>query len=140
MSAATNDVIVTGIKVASGTATITQSTIDSTGAAGTGIHLAGGANHDIGTNNVWGDRNVLSDLATAIQLDNNTVDASTVTNTFNDLSTGNTLAIDNQDANAIVNAPKNRFSIFTDPIAKVCLLYTSPSPRDLSTSRMPSSA
>ena len=27
----------------------------------------------------------------------------------------------------------------TDP-AKVCLLYTSPSPRDLSTSRMPSSA
>ena len=26
------------------------------------------------------------------------------------------------------------------PIRKVCLLYTSPSPRDLSTSRMPSSA
>ena len=25
-------------------------------------------------------------------------------------------------------------------IAKICLLYTSPSPRDLSTSRMPSSA
>ena len=28
----------------------------------------------------------------------------------------------------------------TKPIAKACLLYTSPSPRDLSTSRMPSSA
>ena len=27
-----------------------------------------------------------------------------------------------------------------DPQSKVCLLYTSPSPRDLSTSRMPSSA
>ena len=28
----------------------------------------------------------------------------------------------------------------TDGLAAVCLLYTSPSPRDLSTSRMPSSA
>ena len=28
----------------------------------------------------------------------------------------------------------------TPEIAKTCLLYTSPSPRDLSTSRMPSSA
>ena len=27
-----------------------------------------------------------------------------------------------------------------DPLAGLCLLYTSPSPRDLSTSRMPSSA
>ena len=27
-----------------------------------------------------------------------------------------------------------------DPTYKTCLLYTSPSPRDLSTSRMPSSA
>ena len=26
------------------------------------------------------------------------------------------------------------------PVCKICLLYTSPSPRDLSTSRMPSSA
>ena len=119
MSTATNDVIVTGIKVASGTATITQSTIDSTGAAGIGIHLAGGASHVIGTNNVWGNRNILSDLATGIQLDDNTVDASTVTITFNDLSTGNTLAIDNKDANAIVSAIKNYFSVTTDPIAQV---------------------
>ena len=28
----------------------------------------------------------------------------------------------------------------TDGLLRVCLLYTSPSPRDLSTSRMPSSA
>ena len=28
----------------------------------------------------------------------------------------------------------------TRPLSKTCLLYTSPSPRDLSTSRMPSSA
>ena len=30
--------------------------------------------------------------------------------------------------------------LFTIPLYKICLLYTSPSPRDLSTSRMPSSA
>ena len=29
---------------------------------------------------------------------------------------------------------------YYDPSLKACLLYTSPSPRDLSTSRMPSSA
>ena len=28
----------------------------------------------------------------------------------------------------------------TEPVIQLCLLYTSPSPRDLSTSRMPSSA
>jgi len=31
-------------------------------------------------------------------------------------------------------------AIVTNPLSKTCLLYTSPSPRDLSTSRMPSSA
>ena len=30
--------------------------------------------------------------------------------------------------------------LFTSPRQRTCLLYTSPSPRDLSTSRMPSSA
>ena len=39
----------------------------------------------------------------------------------------------------------NRYGFYVDPKAnkiqiKDCLLYTSPSPRDLSTSRMPSSA
>ena len=34
--------------------------------------------------------------------------------------------------------PKGKLTFTTDPIS--CLLYTSPSPRDLSTSRMPSSA
>ena len=40
------------------------------------------------------------------------------------------------------NAVSNRIKGFEDYIAKnkICLLYTSPSPRDLSTSRMPSSA
>ena len=33
-----------------------------------------------------------------------------------------------------------RYSITRDVLLKDCLLYTSPSPRDLSTSRMPSSA
>ena len=32
------------------------------------------------------------------------------------------------------------FTQFTHANIKICLLYTSPSPRDLSTSRMPSSA
>ena len=32
------------------------------------------------------------------------------------------------------------FQIFPDDELEICLLYTSPSPRDLSTSRMPSSA
>ena len=36
------------------------------------------------------------------------------------------------------NASLNGF--FTEEIVNICLLYTSPSPRDLSTSRMPSSA
>ena len=34
----------------------------------------------------------------------------------------------------------SRASVKTVEAGKVCLLYTSPSPRDLSTSRMPSSA
>ena len=32
------------------------------------------------------------------------------------------------------------YFLTNDPYEKACLLYTSPSPRDLSTSRMPSSA
>ena len=36
--------------------------------------------------------------------------------------------------------PKNSFVIAKDLRSLSCLLYTSPSPRDLSTSRMPSSA
>ena len=32
------------------------------------------------------------------------------------------------------------FAVFVITVAAACLLYTSPSPRDLSTSRMPSSA
>ena len=49
----------------------------------------------------------------------------------------------------VVNSIHNRFSVAIIPYTyentsfnelKVCLLYTSPSPRDLSTSRMPSSA
>ena len=35
---------------------------------------------------------------------------------------------------------KNRVKGYFDGLLKDCLLYTSPSPRDLSTSRMPSSA
>ena len=38
----------------------------------------------------------------------------------------------------LVDADENSFS--NDVQAHICLLYTSPSPRDLSTSRMPSSA
>ena len=35
---------------------------------------------------------------------------------------------------------KKNGNIFADDVLSFCLLYTSPSPRDLSTSRMPSSA
>ena len=35
---------------------------------------------------------------------------------------------------------KQAMSLFLDARSQVCLLYTSPSPRDLTTSRMPSSA
>ena len=41
----------------------------------------------------------------------------------------------------IPNAPKSKGGIIIpDQTIEICLLYTSPSPRDLSTSRMPSSA
>ena len=36
--------------------------------------------------------------------------------------------------------PKEKFFAFAKTVPHTCLLYTSPSPRDLSTSRMPSSA
>ena len=36
--------------------------------------------------------------------------------------------------------PKKMGLLVENPVYKPCLLYTSPSPRDLSTSRMPSSA
>ena len=39
-----------------------------------------------------------------------------------------------------MSADHERGHIFTDRLLNICLLYTSPSPRDLSTSRMPSSA
>ena len=35
---------------------------------------------------------------------------------------------------------EDRLDALTDALSELCLLYTSPSPRDLSTSRMPSSA
>ena len=44
-----------------------------------------------------------------------------------------------QNAKALENSI-NEFQLITGQKPIVCLLYTSPSPRDLSTSRMPSSA
>ena len=44
-----------------------------------------------------------------------------------------TLALDMYDGST-------KFSLIAIPMFVLCLLYTSPSPRDLSTSRMPSSA
>ena len=41
---------------------------------------------------------------------------------------------------AIVATAQNRMRRDNNALAHACLLYTSPSPRDLSTSRMPSSA
>ena len=40
----------------------------------------------------------------------------------------------------VVDELKQKGAIFVDELSDICLLYTSPSPRDLSTSRMPSSA
>ena len=49
--------------------------------------------------------------------------------------------IDNADLNVYAYSSQNRVSAFVeDTLLYICLLYTSPSPRDLSTSRMPSSA
>ena len=48
--------------------------------------------------------------------------------------TGTVLAIARQ------SAPRNGKAEKADQLVLLCLLYTSPSPRDLSTSRMPSSA
>ena len=39
-----------------------------------------------------------------------------------------------------ISATEERRKTLVDLVRKVCLLYTSPSPRDLSTSHMPSSA
>ena len=41
---------------------------------------------------------------------------------------------------SILNKDKRQDRFVTDKVVDPCLLYTSPSPRDLSTSRMPSSA
>ena len=51
------------------------------------------------------------------------------------------VTIDNKEVDKRINeiAKNQKNFVEVDP-AKVCLLYTSPSPRDLSTSRMPSSA
>ena len=53
---------------------------------------------------------------------------------------------DQLHVNAVAKTPKSvdelaqAKSELEGPLSKACLLYTSPSPRDLSTSRMPSSA
>ena len=44
-----------------------------------------------------------------------------------------------QDLNTDIHKSRNNF-IIEALLRYICLLYTSPSPRDLSTSRMPSSA
>ena len=43
-------------------------------------------------------------------------------------------------ANIVRDYKKGKLLIVISAMGKICLLYTSPSPRDLSTSRMPSSA
>ena len=45
-----------------------------------------------------------------------------------------------QEAVTMFKAEPERFSAILMDVSMPCLLYTSPSPRDLSTSRMPSSA
>ena len=40
----------------------------------------------------------------------------------------------------LVDKAKDKVQETSDTVREACLLYTSPSPRDLSTSRMPSSA
>ena len=54
-------------------------------------------------------------------------------------STGVPKYYSNWDQNTIVVAPTPN-ATYTIQVNYICLLYTSPSPRDLSTSRMPSSA
>ena len=54
-------------------------------------------------------------------------------------SAGNTPSLRVQSGEAFVMETNDRFATYDGP-GSSCLLYTSPSPRDLSTSRMPSSA
>ena len=50
------------------------------------------------------------------------------------------IAMESQDQEQILDAITTILKNCINTRIKVCLLYTSPSPRDLSTSRMPSSA
>ena len=43
-------------------------------------------------------------------------------------------------ATELLNIAKEPYDIFSSPLIRCCLLYTSPSPRDRTRSRMPSSA
>ena len=52
----------------------------------------------------------------------------------------NTLSIDGKDSIVVIGAGQNETILDFSGQTSGCLLYTSPSPRDLSTSRMPSSA
>ena len=52
----------------------------------------------------------------------------------------NQILSERPQAKAMLNFSLQEFGLTSDDIANTCLLYTSPSPRDLSTSRMPSSA
>ena len=64
----------------------------------------------------------------------NAVSNNTDTDTSRDTDTDTDSETETETETAMGNEPEN-----TTP-ARFCLLYTSPSPRDLSTSRMPSSA
>ena len=50
-----------------------------------------------------------------------------------------TILLSPEGINIFLSAPREKIDIFVDHI-KSCLLYTSPSPRDVEESRMPSSA
>ena len=72
----------------------------------------------------------IGESSVTIDGDNNTITAGIVTITSANVFIGDNVTI-NSGATGINSAPN---------VLYVCLLYTSPSPRDLSTSRMPSSA
>ena len=95
----------TGIKLASGLATIKQSDITSTGPAGIGIHLVGGGDHEIGADGNTGVKNVFKLLATAIKHDAN-LHAKVYANDIGTADDGNSVGIlstTNANTNALTS-------------------------------------
>ena len=99
---------------------------------------------NVGSAAVWFELSSVNHLSQILPKVNNTVDIGSATLQFQDIyidGTGyiDTIYGDNVDLTGGLNVGGTA-ALTTATVSNSCLLYTSPSPRDLSTSRMPSSA